>query len=320
MQNNLSKSEISLGLITKDQEKYLSAFLNNFLSCISNTNLNIPLIVINDGSTDGTYQLLESKKEILPLLVVKHIPPSGRANARNEALKICGTKWLAFTDSDCIFDETYITTLIKLPSLYISKIAVEGKVTTDSFHPSQKFTHYVDNLKGGTYVTANMVYNVPRVLKLGGFDVTFKNYREDVDLGLRINAIEQIPFCSDLCVHHPRIKKRFISEIARAVPYWKEVVNAEYNLFTKHKLAYSKVRHFKSFNETLNHWCLMYMPGQLKMYLKESLIYFKNNKLPATKWTQIGFGIITSFVNGMVMYGWEQLVIIYLGKFKRNFR
>ena len=59
------------------------------------------IIVIDDGSTDNTKEILENYAGIRYLLL-EH---GGVAAARNAALKVAGGKWIAFLDSDDLWKE-----------------------------------------------------------------------------------------------------------------------------------------------------------------------------------------------------------------------
>ncbi|MDB4566277.1 glycosyltransferase, partial [Akkermansiaceae bacterium] len=65
------------------------------------------IIVVNDGSADGTAKLLDQQKEIRAF----HLEPSGLSAARNHGAAQATGEILAFTDDDCRPDEQWLTWL-----------------------------------------------------------------------------------------------------------------------------------------------------------------------------------------------------------------
>ena len=81
------------------------AALGNLLEAL--TRLTIPpelsweLVVVNNGSTDGTAELLNGFAERLPIMQVFE-PEKGLSTARNTGMRAARGEILAFTDDDCI--------------------------------------------------------------------------------------------------------------------------------------------------------------------------------------------------------------------------
>lgn len=62
------------------------------------------LVVIDNNSSDGTRDVVESMRAQLPVPVAYHFEPrQGLSHARNAALKTARYDILAFTDDDCLF-------------------------------------------------------------------------------------------------------------------------------------------------------------------------------------------------------------------------
>ena len=58
------------------------------------------LIVAEDGSTDGTKEVLTSLKSKLPMVLLTEPNRKGYAKAVSDALKSCSSDWVFFSDSD----------------------------------------------------------------------------------------------------------------------------------------------------------------------------------------------------------------------------
>jgi glycosyltransferase involved in cell wall biosynthesis len=70
---------------------------------------NVPILVVDDGSTDSTVSILE-KCEVR---IVRHIKNLGRAQARQSALSNAQADVLVFIDDDCVVDDDWFINLKK---------------------------------------------------------------------------------------------------------------------------------------------------------------------------------------------------------------
>lgn len=264
---------ISLAVPTYNQAPLLKRFLANYLRDGADL---VPLVIVDDGSTDGTAEVLRGLAGRSGITIHKLAHVSA-AHARNHALRHAATEWLAFSDTDCLLDRSYFLALASVPARYPAATAVEGAVRPTP-GPKPPFTHSLHNPEGGTYATANMCFRVRDILDLGGFDEAFTvNFREDTDLALTIlDRDGAIPFCSDLVVEHPHIPRDFASSLAKAYSIQDRVVRAEIRLYEKHPRSYARVRHYRDARGTLLAWCRKYSV----LYLRECLRYlFKTDGL-----------------------------------------
>lgn len=78
-------------------EKYLSACLH---SCINQTLFDIEIICVNDGSTDGSLQILEAFAARDYRIKIINKPNGGLSSARNAGIKAANGEILMFLDSD----------------------------------------------------------------------------------------------------------------------------------------------------------------------------------------------------------------------------
>lgn len=91
-------------------EKYITECL---FSLSNQIKPNIEVIIINDGSTDNSPQIIDDFISNLPeyfrtFFCVIHQKNRGVSNARNKALKASKGKYIAFIDSDDIVSDNYI--------------------------------------------------------------------------------------------------------------------------------------------------------------------------------------------------------------------
>ena len=93
MENKL----ISLIIPVYNTEKYLRNCLD---SIVNQTYKNLEIIIINDGSTDNSLNIINEYASKDKRIKVLDIPNSGGGNARNKGLDIAKGDYIGFVDSD----------------------------------------------------------------------------------------------------------------------------------------------------------------------------------------------------------------------------
>lgn len=89
---------ISVIMATNNRADYIAEALD---SIKRQTFRNYEIVVVDDGSTDNTKEILE-KYEGIRCIYLEH---NGIAGARNAAVKVAKGKWIAFLDSDDLWKE-----------------------------------------------------------------------------------------------------------------------------------------------------------------------------------------------------------------------
>lgn len=98
-------------------EDYIQICLDSILNQTFN---NFEIILINDGSTDSTSQLLEKYKEKVKLI---NISNHGQAYARNLGINNSNGDYICFVDSDDYLEPEYIEKLYKTAITYNSDMS-----------------------------------------------------------------------------------------------------------------------------------------------------------------------------------------------------
>lgn len=107
-------------------EKYLERCLN---SLVNQSLQGIEIILINDGSTDSSLEIIERYYEQYPeKIVYKTIENGGAANARNVALKMARGEYIGFVDSDDYVD------LTMFEKMYDRAIEQEAEIVTCGYN------------------------------------------------------------------------------------------------------------------------------------------------------------------------------------------
>lgn len=106
-------------------EKYLPRCLE---SVLHQTYKNIEVILVNDGSTDGTPRICDEYAKQFPVIKVFHQENAGPGLARNTALDAMTGDYLTYVDSDDYVSEEYVETMLELLKEYDADIAEVGLV------------------------------------------------------------------------------------------------------------------------------------------------------------------------------------------------
>lgn len=190
------------------------------------------VIVVNDGSTDSTKQLLEDfKKKTRINFNYINQENRGVSSARNTGIDNARGDYVAFTDDDCIVPEGWLAKMYQLFNMVGGNVAGIGGpldcVTRQQDSYIANFIQFVDEfnyipvlkkyfiwyvhtsrLKGTEQVpylrTSNAIFRKKCLKEIEGFDVNFKRPGgEDPDLCYRLlNKGYRFHFDKDLVVLH----------------------------------------------------------------------------------------------------------------------
>ncbi|MBQ2832688.1 glycosyltransferase [Methanobrevibacter sp.] len=159
-------------------------------SVLNQTYTNFELVIVDDGSSDGTRDLLEDIDDDRIKLIFNE-SNVGASAARNVALDECSGEYIFYLDSDNEWDSKYLEAMvgafIELPD---ANAIYSGQLLYDNIgHPpfAMRFGSLNKSLlKNGNYIDLNCFAHTKRVYdEIGGFDESL--YRlVDWDLILRI--------------------------------------------------------------------------------------------------------------------------------------
>ena len=100
-------------------EKYIDRCIN---SIINQSYQNLQVIIVNDGSTDNTWEKCQRYEDKRIEIYKKE--NGGLSDARNYGLKFAKGEYVAFVDSDDWIDTSMISILYEVIRKYSVKIAV----------------------------------------------------------------------------------------------------------------------------------------------------------------------------------------------------
>lgn len=110
-------------------------------SVLSQTFQDFEIIVVNDGSTDGSEKIVEKYKDKRIHLINRNTPSPGGPAVRNEGIKNAKSDFIAFLDADDEWKEKFLETVLRLRKKYPSagayatayEVKEKGKVHIPKF-------------------------------------------------------------------------------------------------------------------------------------------------------------------------------------------
>lgn len=189
------------------------------------------IIVVDDGSNDGTFEKLRGALERLQNSLVLTKVNGGPASARNLGISHAGQPWVAFTDDDCLPEPDWLGAFQLAIDAQPAAACLFGSIRASG--PVGPRYHYVEN-DGSGHQTANAVYRRDILLQVGGFDDRFPYaYLEDTDLFIRVSALAGWTFVPNAVVIHPSRPASLRSRVRRM-----KYLESDYMLFAKHPHIY----------------------------------------------------------------------------------
>jgi glycosyltransferase involved in cell wall biosynthesis len=164
------------------------------------------IVVVNDGSTDGTAAFLESRAGAGKASLVVVTPPAnvGRARARNLGAQAARGTWILFLDDDIVAPPGLLRAHLELLETNPDCGTIGYAVTEPDLIDAPHF-HYLDSrgvarlgpgpAPGRFFVTQNAAVPRRAFLAVGGFDEDFSAYGfEDMEVAFRLEDEAGINF------------------------------------------------------------------------------------------------------------------------------
>jgi GT2 family glycosyltransferase len=184
------------------------------------------VIVVSDGSTDGTDDLVRSRG--VALLTTARAGPAG---ARNAGWRSCDSDVVAFVDDDCVVEAGWLDALLE-PFADATVGLVQGRTVPDG--PVGANDRTIDiREERGLYESCNIAYRRRALEDAGGFDESFgeipsaartaadtgvnsrrHHFGEDTDLAWRVRrAGWRTAFAPAAVVRHHVFPGTFVSSL-----------------------------------------------------------------------------------------------------------
>ncbi len=120
-ENKMADKEYDVTIIVPcyNEENHIKQCLDSVLS--QKTDYKIKTIIINDGSTDGTAEIL-GKYENVPGFEIIHQCNRGFSGARNRGLEVINSRYILFLDSDDYLIDDSLHNMVKVADQYVADI------------------------------------------------------------------------------------------------------------------------------------------------------------------------------------------------------
>jgi len=162
-------------------------------SALAQCNVNVEVIVVDDGSTDETPTILAGYGRSIRVLGQRN---SGHVKARNNGVKVASGEWLAFLDADDQWLPQKLSKQLQVADVNIGMVYTDrenfGDITRVKRTASSSFPLFEGDLFEplllGNFVTvSSVIIRREWFDRLGGFDEEL-SVCEDWDMWLRFSA------------------------------------------------------------------------------------------------------------------------------------
>jgi len=153
------------------------------------------IIVVDDGSTDGTEQMIKGKISPCRLKYLRHNRREGQSRAKNLGIGKAKGKVIIFIDDDVFCPPQFISEHMRFHKKYKNVIVDGPAINTQRIENAfnnrwGKLLAFLDFF-GASFITANTSCRKENIIKAGLFDEEFgRSFGwQDRELGLRLKQI-----------------------------------------------------------------------------------------------------------------------------------
>ena len=217
------------------------------------------VIVVDDGSTDGTFEWIKNNSSVLPHVRVLVQDHGGAAAGRNRGVKNSKGDVIVFIDSDLVVTPKFLSSHAKTISKNWKKkghklcFTYGAVINTNNFENPTSENFKVQDISWAYFATGNVAIDKKLLVRSGLFDTVFRLYGwEDLELGERLRSmgVELVNCPNAVGYHwHPAFK---IDQIPDLIRIEKERAKMGLVFYRKHPTF--RVRLIIQF--TLFHLCL----------------------------------------------------------------
>lgn len=168
-------------------------FISQTIECVLNqTYTNWEMIIVDDCSTDNTKEVI-SKYNDTRIIYVENETNSGAAFSRNKALKIAKGEWIAFLDSDDLWDKTKIESQLKFMKThnYFFSYTNYREINEDNIITNQCISgpNYINKRKMYQYCWPGCLTVMYNAKKIGIIQI--ENLKKNNDYAIWLKAVKK---------------------------------------------------------------------------------------------------------------------------------
>ena len=177
------------------------------------------IVLVDDGSTDGTYEDVISALRPTCALTVVRQQNAGLAAGRNAGIARARGEYIMFMDDDVLATPGLLAGHVRCHREHPRAICRGGVINVASFDDLPPARYTWRNYSGAYFWTTNVSVPTQLLREAGGFDERFREYGwEDLDLGLRLRHMG-VPsiLAKDALVYHykPPVQPAGFAGLAR---------------------------------------------------------------------------------------------------------
>ncbi|WGS70997.1 glycosyltransferase family 2 protein [Pseudanabaena galeata] len=152
------------------------------------------IVVVDDGSTDGTVEFLQSHADEFPhvrLFLQNH---EGAAIARNTGIDLAQGDTIVFIDSDLVVTPVFLSAhakaLAKASKIGDRAFTYGLVINTSNFENPSSEPLKITDISQAFFATGNVAIAKHWLIEAGKFDTSFRQYGwEDLELGVRLKKL-----------------------------------------------------------------------------------------------------------------------------------
>lgn len=182
------------------------------------------VIVIDDGSTDGSREIVDKVAHRMPYLRLVSQPNAGVSAARNRAIAMAEGEWVALLDGDDVWSPDYLKAICSLIErwpecgAYATGFYVDDghrRVVGSTPQTTGKVDFFVESMSRYVLIPSATVLRRDLVVRLGGFPVGMR-MGEDQYLWTKVAREAEVAFLAQPMMTYQRAAANSAASIYRA--------------------------------------------------------------------------------------------------------
>lgn len=270
---------ISIIIPNYNGEQYLKYAIE---SVLAQTYTKWELILVDDGSTDGSFQVMDQYRQNYSdkIFIIKNKRNKGVVYSRNIGAEYSSGRYLSFLDSDDFWEKEKLEKQMDFMKKYNflvcstgTNVIIEKGITerrrsiADSYHNDfrDKDSHFLEHrdlLENKLPLISSLLISRKVFFKIGCFEVCGPYNAEDLHLLLKLSMIYKLGFLREkLCTYRLHVKSYSYNVYYRSNMNWESLWDTVYNrleqkknMFEEEKLKYIK----KKITKNLIHKILIF--------------------------------------------------------------
>ena len=136
-------------------EKYIEKCVKSILE---QDYKNIEVILVDDGSPDGSPKLIDKFKKMDSRVIVLHKPNGGVSSARNAGIDIAKGEYILFIDGDDLIESDYVSYFINLVKTFDLPIGMNKNFYSVYNKVSSEKIYSIDSLKAMEWIYLGNIF------------------------------------------------------------------------------------------------------------------------------------------------------------------